>query len=47
MVWGGGLYFAARIACLPLDVLGVQYIRSLVWLVAGVELALMFFSVIV
>ena len=43
--WGAQLYFSARWAYLPLYVLGVQQVRSLVWLVAAAGLMLMFFGV--
>ena len=44
--WGGGLYFAARIAYLPLYLFAVRYLRSLVWTVSAFGLALMFWAVI-
>lgn len=43
--WGAQLYFWARWAYLPLYLFGVQYVRSLVWLVAAAGLALMFLGV--
>ena len=43
--WGAQLYFWARWVYLPLYLSGVQYGRSLVWLVAASGLALMFFGV--
>ena len=43
--WGAQLYFWARWAYLPLYLAGVQYLRSLVWLVAAAGLMLMFFGV--
>ncbi len=43
--WGAQLYFWGRIAYLPLYLLGVQYVRSMVWLVVAAGLAMMFFGV--
>jgi uncharacterized MAPEG superfamily protein len=43
--WGAQLYFWARWAYLPLYLAGVQYLRSLVWLLAATGLMLMFFGV--
>jgi uncharacterized MAPEG superfamily protein len=43
--WGAQLYFWARWVYLPLYVFGVPYVRSYVWLVSGLGLALMFFGV--
>lgn len=43
--WGAQLYFWARWVYLPLYLSGVQYVRSLVWLVAASGLTLMFFGV--
>lgn len=45
--WGAQLYFWARWLYLPLYLSGVQYVRSLVWLVAAGGLMLMFFGVVV
>jgi uncharacterized MAPEG superfamily protein len=39
--WGTMLYFAARLAYLPLYALGVPLVRSLVWNVAAVGIALL------
>ncbi len=41
-VWGAHLYFWSRWVYLPLYIYGVQYIRSLVWLVSALGLMLMF-----
>ena len=43
--WGSQLYFWARWVYLPLYIAGVQYVRSLVWMVAAVGLMLMFLGV--
>ena len=43
--WGAALWFMARILYLPLYLLGLPYLRSLVWLVSALGLALMFFGV--
>ena len=43
--WGAALWFMARIVYLPLYLLGLPYLRSLVWLVSALGLALMFFGV--
>lgn len=43
--WGAIVWFAARWAYLPLYVFGVRYMRSLVWLVSAIGLAVMFFGV--
>jgi uncharacterized MAPEG superfamily protein len=43
--WGSQLYFWARWVYLPLYIFGVPYMRSLVWLVSALGLALMFFGV--
>jgi uncharacterized MAPEG superfamily protein len=45
--WGASLWFAGRLAYLPLYLLGVPYLRSLAWSVAALGLALLFFGVIV
>lgn len=45
--WGAQLYFWARWVYLPLYLFGVQYVRSLVWLVAAGGLMLMFLGVVV
>jgi uncharacterized MAPEG superfamily protein len=44
--WGAQLYFWARWVYLPLYLLGVQYVRSLVWCVIAGGLVLMFFGVL-
>ncbi len=45
-VWGAQLYFWARIVYLPLYLIGIQFIRSLVWLVSAIGLMLMFVGVL-
>ena len=44
--WGAAIWFWLRIAYLPLYLAGIQYIRSLVWLVSAIGLAMMFFGVL-
>lgn len=44
--WGAQLWFWSRWVYLPLYIFGVQYIRSLVWLVSAVGLAMMFLGVL-
>jgi uncharacterized MAPEG superfamily protein len=44
--WGAGLWYAARIAYLPLYLFGVFMIRSLVWCVGAIGLGLMFFGIL-
>ena len=44
--WGAILWFAARIAYIPLYLGGVHYIRSYVWLVALLGMAMMFAGVL-
>jgi len=44
--WGAQLYFWARVAYLPLYALGVVLIRSLVWNVAFLGIALMLLSLV-
>ncbi len=39
--WGAGLYFAGRVAYLPLYALGVPLVRSLVWNVAALGIGLL------
>lgn len=39
--WGTILYFAARLAYIPLYALGVPLVRSLVWNIAAVGIALL------
>ena len=46
VLWGAGLWFAARIVYLPLYLSGVFMLRSLVWCVAATGLFLMFFGVL-
>lgn len=43
--WGTAIWFVARIVYLPLYLTGVVNIRSLVWLISAIGLALMFFGV--
>ena len=43
--WGAIIWFVARVVYLPLYVTGVQDIRSLVWFISAIGLALMFFGV--
>lgn len=43
---GAILWFAARIAYVPLYLAGIPYIRSLVWLAAMAGLAVMFLSIV-
>ncbi len=43
---GAALWFAARIVYLPLYLLGIRYLRSLLWLVSALGLAPMFFGVV-
>ena len=40
--WGAHLWFWSRWLYLPLYVFGIAYVRSLVWLVSAIGLALMF-----
>lgn len=44
-VWGAQIWFWCRILYLPLYLFGVVNIRSLVWFVSAIGLALMFFGV--
>jgi uncharacterized MAPEG superfamily protein len=46
VLWGAGLWFAARIVYLPLYLMGVFLARSLVWCVSATGLFLMFFGVL-
>ncbi|TIV62163.1 MAG: hypothetical protein E5V86_22200, partial [Mesorhizobium sp.] len=39
--WGAGLYFSARLVYLPLYAFGVPLLRSLVWNVAFVGIAML------
>lgn len=43
---GGWIWFVARIAYIPLYLLGIPYIRSLVWLVSAGGLLIMLLSLI-
>ena len=40
-LWGSVIYLVARVIYLPLYVLGVKYVRSLVWTISVVGLILM------
>lgn len=42
---GAWIWFAARLLYIPLYLLGIPYIRSLVWVVSVIGLALMFVAV--
>ncbi|CAN7575115.1 MAPEG family protein [Mesorhizobium sp. LjNodule214] len=42
--WGSGLYFSARLVYLPLYAAGVPLIRSLVWNVGFLGIALLLFA---
>jgi uncharacterized MAPEG superfamily protein len=44
--WGAVVYLVARVAYLPLYLWGVFLIRSLVWNVATIGLAIMFFGIL-
>ena len=44
--WGAVVWFAARLAYLPLYVFGVVWVRSLVWLVVLAGLGAMFIGVL-
>ncbi|HWA20137.1 MAG TPA: MAPEG family protein [Devosia sp.] len=46
VLWGAGLWFAARIVYLPLYLFGVFMVRSLVWLVSALGLLLMFAGIV-
>lgn len=46
VLWGAGLYFAARLVYLPLYLLGIKYLRSLVWIVSAIGLAMMFVGIL-
>ncbi|MEO6014888.1 MAG: MAPEG family protein [Devosia sp.] len=45
ILWGAIIYMAGRVVYLPLYLFGVFAIRSLVWNVATIGLALMFFAI--
>jgi uncharacterized MAPEG superfamily protein len=42
--WGAALYFAARLAYVPLYAFGVPFVRSLVWNVAFIGIALVLWA---
>lgn len=44
--WGAMLWFAGRLAYLPLYLFGVFMVRSLVWCVIGLGLFVMFFGLV-
>ena len=44
--WGAHLWFWSRWVYLPLYVLGIYYLRSAVWVVAGTGLGLMFLGIL-
>ncbi len=44
-VWGAGLYLAGRIAYVPLYLLGVPVLRSIVWTVTIIGIALVGYEV--
>jgi uncharacterized MAPEG superfamily protein len=44
--WGAVIYLVARVMYLPLYLWGVYMIRSLVWNVATIGLAIMFFGIL-
>lgn len=44
--WGAIVWYAARIAYLPLYLFGIYMIRSLVWCVSAIGLAMMFFAIL-
>lgn len=44
--WGALIWFAARIAYLPLYLLGVFMLRSVIWCVSAIGLFLMFIGVL-
>ncbi len=44
--WGALIWFAARIAYLPLYLFGIFLVRSLVWCVSAIGLCLMFIGVL-
>ena len=46
VVWGAIVWFAARLAYLPLYLFGVVWVRSLVWLVALGGLGIIFFGIL-
>jgi uncharacterized MAPEG superfamily protein len=45
-VWGSGVYLAARLVYLPMYVFGVPYMRSLVWAISVIGLALILFAIL-
>lgn len=44
--WGAHLWFWSRWVYLPLYIFGVAYVRSAVWTISAIGLALMFFGVV-
>jgi len=44
--WGAGLYLAFRILYIPLYLLGIPYIRSLIWIVSALGLLLMLIGLV-
>jgi uncharacterized MAPEG superfamily protein len=44
--WGAVIYLAARVAYLPLYLFGTFMVRSLVWNVATIGIAMMFFGIL-
>ncbi len=44
--WGASLFLAARVVYLPLYVFGVPYVRSIVWMVAMLGLALVLMAIL-
>lgn len=44
--WGAGLFLAARVVYLPLYALGVPYLRSAIWGVAMLGLALVLIAIL-
>jgi uncharacterized MAPEG superfamily protein len=46
-VWGSQLHFWARLAYVPLYVLGIPVVRSLVWNVAFAGIALVLIAIII
>jgi uncharacterized MAPEG superfamily protein len=46
VLWGAIVWYAARIAYLPLYPFGIFMIRSLVWCVSAIGLAMMFFGIL-
>ena len=46
VLWGAIVWYVARIAYLPLYLFGIFMIRSLVWCVSAIGLAMMFFGIL-